>query len=60
VPSESQAQHNLMEAANHSEAVREKTGISKATAEDYVAADAGGHWTKLPKHVREQREQTWV
>lgn len=39
MPSTSRRQHNLMEAAEHDEKVREQTGIPLKVAEDYVNAD---------------------
>jgi hypothetical protein len=52
MPSKSKAEHNLMEAAKHSKEVRERTGISKKVADEFVKADKGKNVKKLPEHKK--------
>lgn len=50
MPSQSQAQHRMMEAAAHNPSTAAKLGISPKVAKEFVAADKGRDIGKLPQH----------
>lgn len=54
MPSESKAQHNLMEAVDHNPAFAKKVGIKKDVAHEFVMADVGRKLSKLPRKVRKK------
>lgn len=54
MPSESKAQHRLMEAVAHSRSTAAKLGISQKTAREFVSHDKGRNVSKLPEHVKKK------
>jgi hypothetical protein len=49
MPSESGAQHNLMEMVAHDPEAAARLGIPQSVGRDYVDADRGRNLQKLPK-----------
>lgn len=51
MPSQSSAEHNLMELVAHDPAAAHRTGIKTSVAKEFVAADKGRDLKALPKYV---------
>ena len=54
MPSESSAEHRLMESALHDEETRRRTGISRQTAKEFVDADKHSDRWKHRQHVAQK------